>query len=84
MTSITKRAYVTSAMASTAKTNFSMFPVECWIRGGLVTREVSKVVVRAHLQTSYLPKRVGILASMAPTMLKIYIGSHTGKGWPVT
>ena len=47
-------------------------------------RKVSEVVARAHLQISYRPKRAGILASMAPTTLQIYIGSHTGKGWLVT
>jgi hypothetical protein len=47
-------------------------------------RKVSKVVAQAHLKISYRPKRAGILASMAPTMLQIYIGSHTGKGWLVT
>jgi len=30
------------------------------------------------------PKRIGILASIAPTILQIYIQSHTGNGWLVT
>lgn len=83
MTSTTKRAYVTNAMASTTNTNFSMFSVECWINGGLCITLVT--LVAGHiLQKPYRPKRIGILASTAPTILQIYIESHTGKGWLVT
>jgi hypothetical protein len=80
MTSTTKRAYVTSATASTTNTNFSVFSGEYWINGGLAHFSQPST----HLsRDSHLPKRIGILASIAPTMVQMYIESHNGNGWLV-
>jgi hypothetical protein len=86
MTSTTKRAYVINARASTTNTNFLVFAGACWIQGGLITQLHQHYCNRMapSAKSSYRPKRIGILASIAPTILQIYIESHTGNGWLVT
>jgi len=47
-------------------------------------RGVSNSVSRPISKDIYRPNKTGMLASMAPTILQIYIESHTGRGWLVT
>src|SRR5258708_38235591 len=83
MTSRTKRAYVTSATATTTNTNFSVFSGEFWINGGL-THAPHFSQHGTHIsRDSHLPTRIGLFASIAPTMVQMYIGSHNGNDWLV-
>ena len=45
---------------------------------------VSNSVLGPISKDIYRPNKTGMLASMAPMILQIYIESHTGKGWLVT
>jgi len=83
MTNTTNRVYVTSAMASTTNTNFSVFSNECWINGGLANVSQPRTQTLRIDRENHLPNRIGMFASIAPTMVQMYIGFHKGKGWLV-